>query len=75
MRKDKFFSEEIHLIPELSTNCSSGRQFLRPKPNPYRLVVLLAERAVAEHGSSYGHGELVLNPSHYLAALSSRLGA
>jgi hypothetical protein len=40
-----------------------------------RVVVLLADRVVAEHRRSYGRGELVLDPLHYLAALSARPGA
>ena len=40
-----------------------------------RVVILQSDRTVAEHRRSFGRGELVLDPLHYLAALRVRPGA
>jgi len=40
-----------------------------------RVRIVLVDRVIAEHVRSYGHGELILDPLHYLVTLGRRAAA
>ena len=58
-----------------SVPCSYVGQTATIKAYPHRVEIVIAGQSIARHERSYEHGEQVLEPLHYLAALPRRPAA